>query len=269
MGRRAAGGARVVPAATITAFSCSSSSAEVLTPVVPVDHVAQSGAKQCKGEVPLLYLVESGAASSKCYQDDGEEEVSQLPSPMRSDVKNGMLPFGLGMTVEVVVDDAPHRVGHTTPQPNESVLASREGGTSAESEDSQLPHLPHLPHLPLQQNSAAFAGTPFLATELSLARTSRFRRWRLDGRQSRRFLQVNRSMGSTIGPTSSAPPSPRRTASLLSAQLRRRRLQRADSSATSLGRSSGRPCRGGRCRPRATLRTSRATRTRGVSARRS
>jgi hypothetical protein len=173
MGRRAAGGARVVPAATITA--CSSSSAEVLTPVVPVDHVAQSGAEQGKGEVPLLYLVESGAASSKCYRDDGEEEVSQLPSPMRSDVKTRMLPFGLGMTVEVIVDGAPLRVGHTTPQPNESVLASREGGTSAESEDS---HLPHLPHLPLQQNSAASAGSPFLATALSLACASRFRRRR-------------------------------------------------------------------------------------------
>jgi hypothetical protein len=219
MGRRTAGVARGVPAAVANEPSCSSSSAVVFTPVGPVDHVAQSGAEQGKGEVPLLYLVESGAASSKCYRDDGEEEVSQLPSPMRSDVKNRMLP--------------------------------------------------HLPHLPRQQNSAAFAGTPFLATELSLARTSRFRRWRYDGRQLRRFVQVNPSMGSTIGPTSSAPPSPRRTASQHSPKRRGKRLRRADSSVTSLRLSSGRVCRGGRCQPRAMLHTRQASGTRGVSVRQS
>ena len=47
----------------------------------------------------------------------------------------------------------------------------------------------------------------------------------LNGRQSRRFfLQVHRSMGSTIGPSSSAPPSPRRMTYQLSARWSRRRL---------------------------------------------
>jgi hypothetical protein len=144
--------------------------------------------------------------------------TSRNPELVRPNVKNGTSPFVVYRTVEVVVDGAPHRMGHTTPQPNESVLASREGGTSAESEDSHLPHLPHLPNLPLQQNSAALAGILLLATELSLACTRIPSSVLLNRTQSRRFfLQVHRSMGSTIGPSSSAPPSPRRRTYQLSA----------------------------------------------------
>ena len=90
-----------------------------------------------------------------------------------------------------------------------------------------------------------------------------------NGRQSRRFLQVHRSMGSTIGPSSSAPPSPRRRTSQLSARWRRRRLRRAGSSVTSLRLSSDRLRRGGRCQPRATLRTRQASGARGASVRQS
>jgi hypothetical protein len=66
MGRRTAGGARVVPAAEATASSCSSSSAVVFTPVVPIDHVAEDR--------------DSGAASSARYREEGQECVSHLPS---------------------------------------------------------------------------------------------------------------------------------------------------------------------------------------------
>jgi hypothetical protein len=169
----------VVPTADLTSSTCSNNSAVVFTPVVPdrlpIEHVADDR--------------ESGAASSARCREGGQEYVSHPPEPHAVLCENGTLPFVIRRTVEVVVDGAPHRTGHNTPRTNESVLASREGGTSAESENSHLPHLPHLPHLalphlphlphlPLQQHSAAFAGTPFLATELSLARTSRFRRWR-------------------------------------------------------------------------------------------
>jgi hypothetical protein len=66
MGQRTAGSARVVPAAEAEASSCSSSSAVIFTPVVPVDHVADDR--------------ESGAASSARYREEGQECVSHLPS---------------------------------------------------------------------------------------------------------------------------------------------------------------------------------------------
>ena len=76
MGQQTAGGARVVPAAEATASSCSSSSAVVFTPVVPIDHVADDR--------------ESGAASSARYREEGQECVSAPPErPMRSIVKCG------------------------------------------------------------------------------------------------------------------------------------------------------------------------------------
>jgi hypothetical protein len=64
MGRRTAGVARMVPAAEANAPSCSSSSAVLFTPVVPVDHVAGDR--------------ESGASAR--YWDDGQEYVSHLRS---------------------------------------------------------------------------------------------------------------------------------------------------------------------------------------------
>jgi hypothetical protein len=72
MGRRTAGGARVVPAAEATASSCSSSSAVVFTPVVPIDHVADDR--------------DSGATSSARFRDDVQEYVSHFSSSMRSTV---------------------------------------------------------------------------------------------------------------------------------------------------------------------------------------
>jgi hypothetical protein len=175
MGRRTA--ARVVPTAEPAPSTCSSNSAVVFTPVVPVEHVADDR--------------ESGAASNARYREDryGQAYVLPLPappapSPVRSYVKNGMFPFVVRRTVEVIVDGAPHRMGHNTPQPNESVL------------------------------KRTFLGSP-----------SRFRHRRLNGRQSTRFfLQVHRSAGSTIGPSSSAPPSPRRMTYQLSVRWSRRRL---------------------------------------------
>ena len=61
MDRRTA--ARVVPTAVPTASTCSSDSAVVFTPVVPVDHVADDR--------------QSGAASSARCREDGQEYVSQ------------------------------------------------------------------------------------------------------------------------------------------------------------------------------------------------
>ena len=65
MGRRNAGGTRVVPAAEATTSSCSSSSADVFAPVVPIDHVA--------------YDRDSGATYSARYREEGQY-VSHLPS---------------------------------------------------------------------------------------------------------------------------------------------------------------------------------------------
>jgi hypothetical protein len=64
MGRRNAGGTRVVLAAEANASSCSSSSAVIFTPVVPIDHVADNQ--------------ESGAASSARARarEDGQEYAS-------------------------------------------------------------------------------------------------------------------------------------------------------------------------------------------------
>ena len=84
MGRKTAGGARVVPTADATACARPSSSAVVFTPVLngvfPVDHVADGP--------------ESGATSSACYREDGGQQyVSHLPSSMRSIVRSGILRF--------------------------------------------------------------------------------------------------------------------------------------------------------------------------------
>jgi hypothetical protein len=57
MGRRTA--ARVVPKAERT---CSSNSEVIFTPVVPAEHAADDQ--------------ESGAASSSCFREDGQEYVS-------------------------------------------------------------------------------------------------------------------------------------------------------------------------------------------------
>jgi hypothetical protein len=66
MGQRTAGGSRVVPVAEAKESSCSSSSAVVFTPVVPIDHVADDR--------------ESGGTSSARYREEGQEYVSHLPS---------------------------------------------------------------------------------------------------------------------------------------------------------------------------------------------
>jgi hypothetical protein len=65
MGRRTA--ARVVPTADLTSSTCSSNSAIVFTPVVPVEHVAENQ--------------ESGAASSSRCREDGQEYVLHLREP--------------------------------------------------------------------------------------------------------------------------------------------------------------------------------------------
>ncbi len=71
MDRRTA--ARVVPTAEPTASTCSSNSALIFTPVIPVEHVADDR--------------ESGAASSSRYREVGQEYVSHPPSPMRSSLQ--------------------------------------------------------------------------------------------------------------------------------------------------------------------------------------
>ena len=82
MGRRTA--ASVVPTAELTAPTCSSNSALVFTPLVPVEHVADDR--------------ESGAASNSRYQEDDQEYVSHPPSPMRSSLQSGTLhPFRFEM----------------------------------------------------------------------------------------------------------------------------------------------------------------------------
>jgi hypothetical protein len=117
MGRRTAGGARVVPVAEATASSCSSSLAVVFTPVVPVVHVADDR--------------DSGAASSARYRD-GHEYVSHLPSSMGSIVTSETLRF-VCRRVEVVVASSSHGIEEPAPaQPNEPVVASPDAsaGTS-------------------------------------------------------------------------------------------------------------------------------------------
>jgi hypothetical protein len=64
MDRRTA--ARVAPTAEPTASTCSSDSAVIFTPVVPVDHVADDR--------------ESGAASSARCREDGQAYVAHPPS---------------------------------------------------------------------------------------------------------------------------------------------------------------------------------------------
>ncbi len=105
MGRQTAG---VVPTAETTASSCSSG-ARVFTPVFPVDHVSDP---------------ESGATSSACYREDGQEYVSHLPSSMRSIAKCDILSFAC-RAVEVRVASASHGIEEPAPaQPNETAVAS-------------------------------------------------------------------------------------------------------------------------------------------------
>ena len=117
MGWRTAGGSRVVPTAETTAPSCSSS-AEAFTPVFPVDHAAGDS--------------ESGATSSACFREDGQEYVSHLPSSMRSILKSGNLRFAC-RAVEVLVAKASHGMEEpAAAQPSESAVASPDAssGTS-------------------------------------------------------------------------------------------------------------------------------------------
>ena len=120
MGRRTA--ARVVPTAVPTGSTCSSDSAVVFTPVVPVDHVADNR--------------ESGTASSARCRKDGHEYVSHPAepggAPRRSSLKSGTLLF-LRSTVEVVVASSSHAIEQPAPaQPNEPAVASPDAspGTS-------------------------------------------------------------------------------------------------------------------------------------------
>ena len=119
MDRRTA--ARVVPTAEPTASTCSSNSAVVFTPVVPVEHVADDR--------------ESGAASSSRYvsssryREDGQEYVSQprdpcipvckVGRPIRSDLKCGTL-LSMRSSAEA-----------SSSQPNEPTRASPERAASA------------------------------------------------------------------------------------------------------------------------------------------
>jgi hypothetical protein len=114
MGRRTA--ARVVPTAEPTASTCSSKSALVFTPLVPVEHVADDR--------------ESGAASNSRYREDGQEYVSHPRAPAFQSVKwdarsvpvgNVGRCFWMRSTVET-----------TSSQPNEPILASPERATSAD-----------------------------------------------------------------------------------------------------------------------------------------
>ncbi len=108
--------ARVVPTTEPAASTCSSELALVFTPVVPVEHVAADR--------------ESGATSSSRCRQDGQEYVSQPPSPMRSSLQSGTpLPFRSEMWDAAFYMHS--TVEASSSPPNEPALANPERAASA------------------------------------------------------------------------------------------------------------------------------------------